>query len=630
MTQKQQSKQQQEKLAEANDVVYNIIPTTDNKPSEIKTSLPPKSLDRQPSTISTQSAIKSNAPASNSKQVQLFEVSHETANKVGGIYTVIRTKAASTSKLYPNYTMIGMLNQQHASMEVEPSEPLNPHIEAAVSSMKQQGVHILTGKWLIDGSPNVILFDLGSSWHRLNQWKQELWDIGSIPSYDHDTEQNNAIVFGFLTAWFLSEYTKNVTNAESLSKLNNKNAKFNQSTIVHAHEWLSGVCLLLIKSWNLPVSTIFTTHATLLGRYLCAGQVDFYNHLQYFNCDKEAGQRQIYHRYCIERASAHNCHVFTTVSHITAYESEHLLKRKPDGVTPNGLNIIKFAAVHEFQNLHQQSKLKINEFIRGHFHGHLDFDLNNTLYFFTAGRMEYRNKGIDLYLESLSRLNYKLQQEQKEWEAQKNSQAPQSPTTSTASPVKTVIAFIVTSAPHHSYTVDAMKGQAVIRQLQQSIHDIQSKIGDKLLDLCLTNRLNELSNKTGEGAAASLLSPNDMTILKRRILQLQSSTPPAVTTHNIVNSHSDEILQNIRRLQLFNLSHDRVKIIYHPEFLNVNSPLFPIEYEEFVRGCHLGVFPSFYEPWGYTRNSFSFSSRMHCIRGSIDYHQFKWIWMLYG
>lgn len=128
------------------------------------------------------------------------------------------------------------------------------------------------------------------------------------------------------------------------------------------------------------MTTIFTTHATLLGRYLCAGSVDFYNNLQYFDVDHEAGKRGIYHRYCIERSATHCADVFTTVSHITAYESEHLLKRKPDGVLPNGLNVVKFQAMHEFQNLHQTSKAKIHEFVRGHFYGHFNFSLDDTLY----------------------------------------------------------------------------------------------------------------------------------------------------------------------------------------------------------------------------------------------------------
>lgn len=101
------------------------------------------------------------------------------------------------------------------------------------------------------------------------------------------------------------------------------------AVIAHFHEWLAGAGLILIRKRSLNLATIFTTHATLLGRYLCAGDVDFYNNLKYFDVDAEAGKRGIYHRYCIERAAAHCADVFTTVSHITAYEAEHLLKRKP-------------------------------------------------------------------------------------------------------------------------------------------------------------------------------------------------------------------------------------------------------------------------------------------------------------
>lgn len=89
-----------------------------------------------------------------------------------------------------------------------------------------------------------------------------------------------------------------------------------------------------------------------------------------FNLDEEAGKRQIYHRYCMERAAAHIAHVFTTVSDITGKESEYLLSRKPDIITPNGLNVVKFSALHEFQNLHSTAKEKIHDFVRGHFHGY--------------------------------------------------------------------------------------------------------------------------------------------------------------------------------------------------------------------------------------------------------------------
>ncbi|KAG0329803.1 glycogen synthase isoform 1, partial [Podila humilis] len=342
------------------------------------------------------------------------------------------------------------------------------------------------------------------------------------------------------------------------------------AVIAHFHEWLAGVGIALCRKRHIDVTTIFTTHATLLGRYLCAGSVDFYNNLRNFDVDHEAGKRGIYHRYCIERAATHCCDVFTTVSHITAYEAEHLLKRKPDGVLPNGLNVVKFSAMHEFQNLHAVSKDKIHNFVRGHFYGHYDFDLENTLYFFTAGRYEYRNKGLDMFLESLQRLNEKLK-------------ACNSP--------MTVVAFLITPAETHSFTVETLKGQAVVKQLKETVSDIAKR---------METRLFEKAARGGDVMTTQFLTNEDQILLKRRTFALKRSTLPPIVTHNMADDDKDPVLNQLRRLGLFNHPADRVKIVFHPEFLNSNNPLFGLDYEEFVRGCHLGVFPSYYEPWGYT------------------------------
>lgn len=264
------------------------------------------------------------------------------------------------------------------------------------------------------------------------------------------------------------------------------------------------------------------------------------------------------------------------MSHITAYESEHLLKRKPDGVLPNGLNVVKFAAMHEFQNLHVQAKEKINDFIRGHFYGHYDFDLENTIYMFTAGRYEFRNKGVDMFIESLARLNHRLQQ--------MNSKT-------------TVVAFIIMPAATNSYTIEALKGQAVTGQLRDVVKQVTERIGTRIFE--------HAARYSGEHGTEipkpeDLMSAEDMILLKRRVFALKRNSLPPVVTHNMADDSTDPILNQIRRVQLFNRSTDRVKIIFHPEFLNSNNPILGLDYEEFVRGCHLGVFPSYYEPFGYT------------------------------
>jgi len=490
----------------------------------------------------------------------LFEIATEVANRVGGIYSVLKSKAQVTTAEYGSmYTLLGPLNRASAAVEVEEIEPRDPAMIATIRSMNDRGIKTLYGRWLIDGAPRVLLFDTSTGYYKLDEWKGDLWSTAGIPSPPDDHETNEAIVFGYLIAWFLGEYVYHEKE---------------RAVIAQFHEWLAGVALPLCKKRKIDVTTIFTTHATLLGRYLCAGSVDFYNNLQYFDVDAEAGKRGIYHRYCIERGAAHSADVFTTVSHITAYESEHLLKRKPDGVLPNGLNVKKFSATHEFQNLHQTNKERITDFIRGHFYGHNDFDPDKTLYFFTAGRYEYRNKGVDMFIESLARLNHKMK---------------------SAGSDMTVVAFIIMPAQTTSLAVEALKGQAVIKSLRESVEHIEKSVGKKLFEKALAWH---------EGAEVpdekDLITAQDKIMLRRRLFAMKRSTLPPIVTHNLVNDTEDPILNQIRRCQLFNHPSDRVKVIFHPEFLSSGNPVLPMDYDDFVRGTHMGVFSSYYEPWGYT------------------------------
>ncbi|XP_014749320.1 PREDICTED: glycogen [starch] synthase, muscle-like, partial [Sturnus vulgaris] len=267
----------------------------------------------------------------------------------------------------------------------------------------------------------------------------------------------------------------------------------------HFHEWLAGLGLVLSRARRLPVATIFTTHATLLGRYLCAGSVDFYNNLHSFDVDKEAGERQIYHRYCLERAAAHCAHVLTTVSHVTAAEAEHLLKRKPGG-TPNSPEHPKIPPEHfgvprwfwgspgVFWGAQVSSPRR-----------HLDFDLDKTLFFFIAGRYEFSNKGADIFLEALARLNYLLRVNGSE---------------------VTVVAFFIMPARTNNFNVESLKGQAVRKQLWG------------------------LGPIFGGGRFRGFL---------------RQSFPP-VCTHNMLDDATDPILTTIRRIGLFNSSNDRVKV----------------------------------------------------------------------
>ncbi|XP_046573729.1 glycogen [starch] synthase-like [Haliotis rubra] len=487
----------------------------------------------------------------------VFEIAWEVANKVGGIYTVIKTKAPTTvEELGEQYCLMGPYNQSCVRTEVEILEPHNSVFKESIQAMRDAGIKVYFGRWLIDGYPKVILFDIGSAAWKLDEFKHELWEKSNIGIPWHDREANDAVIFGALVSWFLDEF-RNRLLGEPL-------------VICHFHEWLAGVGLLYARTRKLDISTIFTTHATLLGRYLCAGKLDFYNNLDSFNLDKEAGDRQIYHRYCMERAAVHCAHVFTTVSDITGVEAEHLLTRKPDVITPNGLNVIKFSAIHEFQNLHAVYKEKLHEFVRGHFYGHYDFNLDKTLYVFTAGRYEFSNKGVDIFIESLARLNHYLKASGSDM---------------------TVVAFLILPAKTNNFNVESLRGQAIAKQLRETVQHVQNSVGKRMFEICLRGSI-----PNGD----DLLEQDDVVKLKRCIYAAQRHSLPPICTHNVVDDHDDKVLNALRRCQLFNKREDRVKVIFHPEFLNSTNPLFGLDYEDFVRGCHLGVFASYYEPWGYT------------------------------
>ncbi|KAK2167807.1 hypothetical protein NP493_1259g00013 [Ridgeia piscesae] len=491
------------------------------------------------------------------KNQWFFEIAWEVANKVGGIYTVLKTKAnVSVEELGEQYCLIGPYNESCVQMEVEVLEPYNEAMQRTLKQMRDHGLKVVFGRWLIEGYPKVILFDIGSAAWKLDEWKKDVWISAHIGIPWHDRESNDAVIFGYVTCWFIAEFRKNLSGEPSI--------------VAHFHEWLAGLGLVACRTKHIDVATIFTTHATLLGRYLCAGNVDFYNNLDRFDLDKEAGDRGIYHRYCIERAAVHCAHVFTTVSQITGFEAEHLLKRKPDTLTPNGLNLHKFAALHEFQNRHAVAKEKINDFIRGHFYGHYDFDLDKTLYFFIAGRYEFSNKGADMFIEALARLNHSLK--------------------SISSDV-TVVAFLIFPAKTNNFNIESLRGQAIAKQLRETVAAVQKDIGHRLFETSLRGEIPK---------ADDLLINDDIVKLKRCIFASQRVNLPPVCTHNVIDDNVDPVLNAIRRCQLFNNRHDRVKVIFHPEFLNSTNPLFGLDYEEFVRGCHLGVFPSYYEPWGYT------------------------------
>jgi glycogen(starch) synthase len=515
---------------------------------------------KQSPPVQTSSPAPSSTPPAPLQPPLLFECAWEVCWQLGGIYTVLRSKSAAMQETWGDrYFLIGPYNPATAALEFE-ERPTDGFIRQALDRLREAGMPCHYGHWLIPGRPRVILLDYRSRFANLDTDKYLMWKDHGISCPSSDGEVNEVVAFGFAVAEFFRQLTEVVGAPE------------NRRILAHFHEWMGGVAVPRIAHLRIPVTTIFTTHATLLGRYLASDHPAFYDGLPHFQPDAEAAKYQIWPRFAIERAAAHASVVFTTVSEVTAYEAEKLLGRPPDAVLPNGLNIQKFAALHEFQNLHRQFKEKIHEFVTGHFFPSYTFDLDRTLYVFTSGRYEYKNKGYDLFIEAMARLNWRLRQIQ-------SAERP------------TVIGFIVTRAQTRNINVGTLQNQSMFEDLKNTCADVAEQMDRKLLQAAATGRLPTYQE----------LLPEDSVIrLKRAMHAWRTSRWPSIVTHDLADDANDPILKHIRHRHLLNGADDPVKIIFHPEFVTATSPLLNMDYDQFVRGCHMGVFPSYYEPWGYT------------------------------
>lgn len=490
----------------------------------------------------------------------LLEISWEACNQVGGIYTVLRSKAPSiVDKFGENYCLIGPLLNPSVSTEFEEIKDYSDPFGRTVAKMKEMGLEARYGKWLVTGRPNIVLLNPYSVFDRLGEIKYGLWERHQIPTPGDDDLINRVIGFGHLVDIFFT-------------LLSSRKTQF-RHVIAHFHEWMAGTPIPEMRFKNLPLSIVFTTHATLLGRYLAMNDPEFYNHLPFFDWLQEARNFNIESSVRIERAAAHGSHVFTTVSEVTARECQHLLGRKPDVVTPNGINVERFHVLHEFQNLHQEYKEKINQFVMAHFFQSYTFDLDKTLYFFTSGRFEFRNKGFGLTLEALARLNHIMQRDHID---------------------RTVVMFFITKQPYHSINPDVLESKALMEELRQTCRAIERQVGTRLFNAAPKITDNKLP-------ALSDFVDDYWRLRFRRTLQTwKRGRLPSIVTHNLINDTDDPILVFLRSANMVNYQHDKVKIVYHPDFIVITNPLWGMEYDQFVRGCHLGVFPSYYEPWGYT------------------------------
>jgi glycogen(starch) synthase len=532
----------------------------------------PSPQSRRPPTPFEAASNFAPVPYEPSSGAFLIEISWEVCNQIGGIYQVVRSKAPlMVHRWREQYCMLGPYIEGKVSLEFEASRPTG-WLARLLDALAHEGLRVHHGHWLIQGRPRVLLLEHKYLAPQLQSLQQALKSEHGIELTPNEQVVDEALLFGEAVRRTLTA----AAGVLSLGNHHNTGAALGAEEtlptqlLAHFHEWQGAVALPYLRRAGLRIGTLFTTHATQLGRYIAPNEPDFYDRLNTLDPDTEALHYNVRAQHDIERACAQHAHVFTTVSQITAEECAALLGRKPDLITPNGLTISRFNVGHDLQTFHADFKQRIHTFTMGYFFPHQRFDLDRTLYLFTSGRFEPRNKGFDLCLEALARLNTQLK------------------LTRTGI---TVVFFVIASRPVRSIHPLALEKRGILNELRDVCDNIMERVGESLFQRAAAGGKLSLDN---------LVEDYWQLRYRRTQAALRTDTLPPIVTHILEDDRSDPVLIQLRRLQLFNRPDDAVKVVYHPEFIAPVNPLWGIEYEQFVRGCHLGVFPSAYEPWGYT------------------------------
>ncbi len=483
----------------------------------------------------------------------LFEVSWEVCNKVGGIYTVITSKAPHLNKKDRCYTFIGPY--LHHKADIEFVEEIVPdQLKEVFEDMKREGLPCRFGKWLIKSEPRVVLIDFGGLYAKKDEIRKMLWETYQVDSLGAPFDFDEPVVFSVAAAKFIDKYQKK-TNA-------NITAQF--------HEWMTGAGILWLKKENPKVATVFTTHATVLGRAMVSSTPNFYGVLPTIKPENEAKSHGVVSKHHVEKESAKASDVFTTVSAITGLEAEHLLGRKPDVLLPNGLDLENFPSFEETSIKHKELKHSIKDLIISFFFPHYSFEIDNTLIYFIFGRYEFENKGIDIFIESLGRLNAELKKQESS---------------------KTVIAFFYIPAAVNGVNHDVLQSKTIFNDLKHYIDTSNPEIKDKIITSIVSQ--NKLTKE-------SVFSEDFLSAVKKKSLSFVKEGNPPYSTHDLKFYDNDAMINGFKRAQLNNHESDKVKVILYPAYLKPTDNLLGLDVYEAILGGHLGVFPSAYEPWGYT------------------------------
>ena len=432
----------------------------------------------------------------------LFEVSWEVCNKVGGIYTVIATKSLYLKGEYKSHhIMVGP--DVWMDTESNPDFIEDPSLYRAWRTQAMtEGLRVRIGRWNVPGKPVAILVDFKQFLTRQNEILTDFWKKFGVDSLTGNWDYRESALFGYAAGRVIESFYR--FNLDSSDKV-----------VAQFHEWMTGTGLLYLKSVNVPIATVFTTHATVIGRCIAGNYLPLYDGLLGYDADEKARNFNVVARHSLEKKAAQNSHIFTTVSDITAQECRQFLGRPVDVVTPNGFEpSFTPATDEEFEQARDTARRKLVQVASAMSGEEVP---ENAVLVGIGGRYEWKNKGIDVFIDALDRLNR------------------------TEFKGKCVHAFIMIPSGHNG--------------------------PDKQL--------------------VAKLAGNESGYVTR-------------TSHYLMNPEYDSVTRRLNELNINNASGDKVKVYFIPSYLNGNDGIFNMSYYDLLAGLDLTLFPSYYEPWGYT------------------------------
>lgn len=437
----------------------------------------------------------------------IFETSWEVCNKVGGIYTVLSSRAKTLKDNYQDQLVfIGPdLKQPTANVDFKEDAKLFPAWKKAAANF---GVKCRIGRWMVPGEPVAVLVDFEPFFEQKNNIYAQAWELFSVDSIRAYGDYDEASMFSYAAARFAEAVVSNCIEQQA-------------KVIYQAHEWMSGLGMLFLKKQLPRVATIFTTHATSIGRSIAGNNKQLYAYFEGYNGDQMARELHMDAKHSIEKQSALQADCFTTVSSFTDRECKQLLDKAADVVLPNGFENDFVPNRAAFTKVRREARKQILK-VAGALTGCEMPD--DTLIVSTSGRNDYRCKGFDVFLESMAQLRAQLNEANSEQQ---------------------VLALIEVPC--------WLKGPRA---------DLQDRLKSK--------------------QKATMPLPNP------------------VITHDLHNLNDDRIVQEIWKLGLKNLPTDKVKVLLVPCYLEGNDGIFNMAYYHLLAANDLALYPSYYEPWGYT------------------------------